>query len=90
MKIFLIFCEIFSFILTFNGASIDGAAAHGATNDGAPISVAVIGAGVGGLSAARFLLDFTGPRPFNVTVYEANPDRYGGRIWSYSLPGLGQ
>ena len=49
----------------------------------AAIDVAVIGAGVSGISAAKFLSQF---EQFNVTVYEANPTRIGGRIWSYKIP----
>ena len=41
--------------------------------------VIVVGAGTSGLAAARTLVDHGG---YNVTVLEANPDRYGGRIWT--------
>ena len=41
--------------------------------------VIVIGAGISGIGAARTLVDHGG---FNVTVLEANPDRYGGRMWT--------
>ena len=41
--------------------------------------VVVIGAGTSGIGAARTLVDHGG---FNVTVLEANPDRYGGRMWT--------
>ena len=41
--------------------------------------VIVIGAGTSGIGAARTLVDHRG---FNVTVLEANPDRYGGRMWT--------
>ena len=41
--------------------------------------VIVIGAGTSGIGAARTLVDHGG---FNVTVLEANPDRYGGRMWT--------
>ena len=41
--------------------------------------VIVIGAGTSGLAAARTLVDHG---EYNVTVLEANPDRYGGRIWT--------
>lgn len=42
--------------------------------------VAVIGGGIAGLSAARNLLDLV--EIFNVTLFEANFDRIGGRILS--------
>ena len=41
--------------------------------------VIVIGAGVSGIALARTLVDHGG---FNVTVLGANPDRYGGRMWT--------
>ena len=41
--------------------------------------VIIIGAGTSGIGAARALVDHGG---FNVTVLEANPDRYGGRMWT--------
>ena len=39
----------------------------------------VIGAGISGIATARTLVDHGG---FNVIVLEANPDRYGGRMWT--------
>ena len=46
-------------------------------------NVVVAGAGVSGCAAARTLLQNSG---HNVTVLEANPDRYGGRTWmTYSV-----
>ena len=41
--------------------------------------VIVIIAGISGIAAARTLVDHGG---FNVTILEANPDRYGGRMWT--------
>ena len=41
--------------------------------------IIVIGAGMAGCSAARTLLRNT---EHNVTVLEADPDRYGGRMWT--------
>ena len=41
--------------------------------------VVVVGAGVSGCAAARTLLQNS---DHNVTVLEANPDRYGGRTWT--------
>ncbi|MFG2339484.1 flavin monoamine oxidase family protein [Streptomyces yangpuensis] len=43
-----------------------------------PARVAVVGAGIAGLTAALTLQDAGIP----CTVYEANPDRVGGRIWT--------
>ncbi len=47
-------------------------------------TVAVLGGGVGGLSAAHELAE----RGFSVTVYEAR-DRFGGKARSYGAPGTG-
>lgn len=46
--------------------------------------VIVIGAGISGLAAARRLQD---SGEVDVTILEANPDRIGGRIWSFEVPG---
>lgn len=48
------------------------------------VTVIVIGSGMAGITAARQLADRT---DFDVIVLEANPDRFGGRIWSYEAPG---
>src|SRR5215213_8669667 len=48
-------------------------------------SVAVLGGGVGGLSAAHELAE----RGFNVTVYEAR-DAFGGKARSMPVPGSGK
>ena len=48
-----------------------------------PTEVAVIGAGISGLSAARFIS--RDRSNFTVTVYEARMDRYGGRVWTDKL-----
>jgi len=48
-------------------------------------SVYIIGAGMAGLAAARRLASQNGP--FDVTVLEAHPSRYGGRVHSYEVPG---
>ena len=41
--------------------------------------IIVVGAGMAGCSAARTLLRNT---EHNVIVLEADPDRYGGRMWT--------
>ena len=41
--------------------------------------VIIVGAGMSGISAGRHLLNQGG---FNVTILEARPDRYGGRMWT--------
>ncbi len=41
--------------------------------------VIIIGAGISGIAAARQLVNAGG---YDVTILEARPDRYGGRIWS--------
>lgn len=46
-------------------------------------TVAVLGGGVGGLSAAQELAE----RGFEVTVYEARPDAFGGKARSIPVPG---
>ena len=46
------------------------------------LEVAVVGGGIAGLSAARTFLDLA--EIFDVTLFEANSDRIGGRIWSYN------
>jgi uncharacterized protein with NAD-binding domain and iron-sulfur cluster len=46
-------------------------------------SVAVLGGGVAGLTAAHELAE----RGFDVTVYEARPDRFGGKARSIDVPG---
>lgn len=51
--------------------------ARAATTKGAP-RIAVVGAGISGLTAALTLHD----AGLNCTLYEANPDRVGGRIYS--------
>lgn len=48
------------------------------------VKVIVIGSGMSGICAARQLADQTN---FDITILEANPDRWGGRIWSYEVPG---
>lgn len=51
----------------------------------AVFKVVIIGAGTAGISAARHLADHSN---CDITVLEANPERYGGRIWSYdNVPG---
>ena len=44
--------------------------------------VIVVGAGISGLAAARFLVN-TGR--YEVIILEARPDRIGGRIWTHKL-----
>lgn len=47
--------------------------------------IAIIGSGAAGISAARYLADNSN---YDITVLEADPERYGGRIWSYEgVPG---
>ena len=41
--------------------------------------VIIVGAGVAGLAAARYLID---KGDDSVMVLEANADRYGGRVWT--------
>ena len=43
------------------------------------MDVVIIGAGISGISAARHLINHGG---YNVTILEARPDRYGGRMWT--------
>ncbi len=45
--------------------------------------VVVVGAGVSGLSAGRYLQDFAG---FDVTLLEGS-DRIGGRVKTFEVPG---
>ncbi len=40
--------------------------------------VIIVGAGISGLAAARSLVN----SGHNATILEANPSRYGGRIWT--------
>lgn len=49
-----------------------------AANTAAAPRVAVVGAGIAGLTAALTLKD----AGLNCTLYEANPDRVGGRMWT--------
>jgi monoamine oxidase len=44
--------------------------------------VAIVGAGLAGLSCAHMLWTHRPRRPVTATVYEANPDRAGGRCWT--------
>ena len=52
------------------------------TSPSAKQKVIVVGAGISGLAAARFLMN-TGR--FDVLVLEARPDRIGGRIWTHKF-----
>ena len=49
------------------------------------MKIAIIGAGVAGLSAAYHLLQ-DDKNSSEITIYEAS-NRVGGRIWSYDIPG---
>ncbi|MFE0463584.1 flavin monoamine oxidase family protein [Kitasatospora sp. NPDC058965] len=63
------------------------AAATGARYSGPAPRIAIVGAGIAGLNAALALAD----KGIAATVYEANPDRIGGRMYSGgspSTPGL--
>uniref|UniRef100_A0A915HQ54 Amine oxidase domain-containing protein n=1 Tax=Romanomermis culicivorax TaxID=13658 RepID=A0A915HQ54_ROMCU len=46
--------------------------------------IVIVGAGIAGISCARYLSDRT---DFCVEIFEANKERYGGRLWSYKIPG---
>lgn len=48
-----------------------------------PAKVVIVGAGVSGLSAGRYLQDVGG---FDVTILEGS-DRIGGRVRSFEVPG---
>jgi len=63
------------------GASTMGRFAKSAYGAGQP-QIAVVGAGLAGLTCA-YRLKQAG---YRATVYEANPDRIGGRCWSMSFP----
>ena len=41
--------------------------------------IIIVGAGMAGIAAARELIN----SGCDVTLLEARPDRYGGRMWSY-------
>ncbi|HEV3045801.1 MAG TPA: FAD-dependent oxidoreductase, partial [Solirubrobacteraceae bacterium] len=56
--------------------------ATGARPDPAQPSIAIVGAGLAGLRCAHMLWTRTGARPLASTVYEANPERAGGRCWT--------
>ena len=51
-----------------------------------PTNVAVIGGGIAGLAAARSISK--NRANFTVTVFEAQKDRFGGRIWTDKLKDL--
>jgi len=44
--------------------------------------VAIVGAGLAGLRCAHLLFTSNAARPVLSTVYEANPERAGGRCWT--------
>jgi monoamine oxidase len=44
--------------------------------------IAIVGAGLAGLSCAHMLWTRNPHRPIAATVYEANPERAGGRCWT--------
>jgi monoamine oxidase len=44
--------------------------------------IAIVGAGLAGLSCAHMLWTHRPRRPVSATVYEANPERAGGRCWT--------
>ena len=54
------------------------------------LSVAIIGGGVAGMSAAHELLRRSGqPVEYDITVYDANPNRCGGKARSIPVPNSG-
>jgi monoamine oxidase len=65
------------------GATPDaGLSAAGTRPDPSAPSIAIVGAGLAGLRCAHMLWTRTGARPLASTVYEANPERAGGRCWT--------
>ena len=52
-----------------------------AAKPGSP-RIAIVGAGLAGLRCAHLLWTADPDRPFPATVFEANPDRAGGRCWT--------
>ncbi|NXW86968.1 OXLA oxidase, partial [Alopecoenas beccarii] len=57
-------------------------AKHGLSHTTHPLNVVIVGAGIGGLTAAKLLRD----AGHNVTILEMS-DRVGGRIWTYRPKG---
>lgn len=56
----------------------------------ARFSVAIIGGGVAGMSAAHELMRRSGkPVEYDITVYDANPERCGGKARSIPVPNSG-
>lgn len=54
------------------------------------LSVAIIGGGVAGMSAAHELMRRSGdPVQYDITVYDANPNRCGGKARSIPVPNSG-
>lgn len=52
-------------------------------NDGEPIRIGILGAGIAGLYAA-LLIDYLGPDSgITYDILEANPDRAGGRLYTH-------
>jgi monoamine oxidase len=48
----------------------------------APARVAIVGSGLAGLRCAHQLWTGTPGKPIASTIFEANPERFGGRCWS--------
>jgi hypothetical protein len=50
-----------------------------------PLKIGIIGAGGAGMYAAMLIQSLELPE-FTYEILEANPDRCGGRLWTYKFP----